>query len=123
MIEGAPMANNEALLEIDRRMAVVQDNLRELIEQAAAFSGAANEARNADRIATKRRNWPLCGRNGRLWSDEFRARRHRPLGQADRRRLCRMLGGWRLVAASSPLRPVRPHRLLRHVAKPARVEP
>jgi hypothetical protein len=29
----------------------VRDNLRELVEQAAAYSGAADEARNADRIA------------------------------------------------------------------------
>jgi hypothetical protein len=29
----------------------VRDNIRELVEQAAAFSGAEDEARNADRIA------------------------------------------------------------------------
>jgi hypothetical protein len=45
------MADNEALAEINRRIAIVQDNLRELIEQAAAFSGAEDEERNADRIA------------------------------------------------------------------------
>jgi uncharacterized small protein (DUF1192 family) len=37
--------------ELEQRIAVVRDNLRELIEQAAAFSGAEDEARNADRIA------------------------------------------------------------------------
>ena len=37
--------------ELDRRMAIVRDNIRQLIEQAAAFSGAGDEARNADRIA------------------------------------------------------------------------
>jgi len=45
------MADNEALAEINRRIAIVQENLRELIEQAAAFSGAEDEERNADRIA------------------------------------------------------------------------
>jgi hypothetical protein len=45
------MANPEELAEIDRHIAIVRDNLRELIEQAAAYSGAADESRNADRIA------------------------------------------------------------------------
>jgi hypothetical protein len=45
------MADNETLAEINRRIAIIQDNLRELIEQAAAFSGAEDEERNADRIA------------------------------------------------------------------------
>jgi hypothetical protein len=45
------MADNETLAEINRRIAIVQDNLRELIEQAAAYSGAEDEERNADRIA------------------------------------------------------------------------
>ncbi|MFT4000261.1 MAG: hypothetical protein QM684_08485 [Rhizobium sp.] len=39
------------LPEIDRRIAVIRENLRELIEQAAAFSGAADEERNSERIA------------------------------------------------------------------------
>ncbi|MBV8792895.1 MAG: hypothetical protein JO205_01350 [Pseudolabrys sp.] len=37
--------------ELDRRIAILRDNIRQLIEQAAASSGAADEARNADRIA------------------------------------------------------------------------
>jgi len=37
--------------EIDRRIAVIRENLRELIEQAAAFSGAADEERTSERIA------------------------------------------------------------------------
>lgn len=37
--------------EIDRRIAVVRENLRTLVEQAAAYSGSADESRNADRIA------------------------------------------------------------------------
>lgn len=45
------MADPEALAELDRHIAIIRDNLRELIEQAAAYSGAADEARNADRIA------------------------------------------------------------------------
>lgn len=45
------MADPATLAEIDRRIQVVEDNLRQLIEQAAAYSGAADEARAADRIA------------------------------------------------------------------------
>jgi hypothetical protein len=40
-----------ALAELDERIAIVRDNIRELVEQAAAFSGAEDEERNADRIA------------------------------------------------------------------------
>jgi uncharacterized small protein (DUF1192 family) len=40
-----------SLPEIERRMAIVRDNIRQLIEQAAANSGAGDESRNADRIA------------------------------------------------------------------------
>ena len=35
----------------ENRIQVVEDNLRQLMEQAAAYSGAADEERNADRIA------------------------------------------------------------------------
>ncbi|MET0408285.1 MAG: hypothetical protein ABW006_07940 [Hyphomicrobium sp.] len=45
------MADTEALAEIDQRIAVLRDNLRQLVEQAAGYSGAEDEARNADRIA------------------------------------------------------------------------
>ncbi len=46
------MADQPATLaEIERRIQIVEDNLRQLMEQAAAFSGAADEERNADRIA------------------------------------------------------------------------
>ncbi len=37
--------------ELDDRIAIVRDNLRQLVEQAAASSGAEDEDRNADRIA------------------------------------------------------------------------
>ena len=45
------MADATALAEIDRRIQVVEDNLRQLVEQAAAYSGAADEERSANRIA------------------------------------------------------------------------
>jgi hypothetical protein len=45
------MANAPSLADIERRIQVVEDNLRQLQEQAAAYSGAADEERNADRIA------------------------------------------------------------------------
>ena len=45
------MADQAALAEIEKRIQIVEDNLRELVEQAAAYSGAADEERNADRIA------------------------------------------------------------------------
>jgi hypothetical protein len=50
-IEANRMVDQAALADIDRRIQIVEDNLRELIEQAAAYSGAADEERNADRIA------------------------------------------------------------------------
>ena len=37
--------------EIDNRIAIVRANLRELVEQAASFSGAANEELMSQRIA------------------------------------------------------------------------
>jgi uncharacterized small protein (DUF1192 family) len=40
-----------SLPELEDRIAIVRDNIRQLVEQAAASSGAADEARNADRIA------------------------------------------------------------------------
>jgi uncharacterized small protein (DUF1192 family) len=48
------MGNNDSslsLAELEQRIAIVRDNIRQLVEQAAAFSGAGDEARNADRIA------------------------------------------------------------------------
>ena len=39
------------LAELEKRIAILRDNIRQLTEQAAAVSGAADEARNADRIA------------------------------------------------------------------------
>jgi hypothetical protein len=47
------MSNGSTLSrpELDDRIAIVRDNIRQLIEQAAGSSGAEDEARNADRIA------------------------------------------------------------------------
>ena len=39
------------LAELDERLSVVRDNLRELVEQAAAYSGAADEELMNSRIA------------------------------------------------------------------------
>jgi hypothetical protein len=47
MSNGSPLS----LPELEQRIAIVRDNIRQLIEQAAAFSGAEDEERNADRIA------------------------------------------------------------------------
>jgi hypothetical protein len=41
----------DTLAELDNRIAILRDNLRELVEQAAAYSGAADESLAADRIA------------------------------------------------------------------------
>lgn len=47
------MSNGSSLSlpELEERIAIIRDNIRQLVEQAAAFSGAEDEARNADRIA------------------------------------------------------------------------
>ena len=45
------MADNDKRDELDSRIAVLRDNLRQLVEQGAAQSGAANETMIADRIA------------------------------------------------------------------------
>jgi uncharacterized small protein (DUF1192 family) len=40
-----------SLAELDDRIAILRDNLRQLVEQAAAASGSQNEERIADRIS------------------------------------------------------------------------
>jgi hypothetical protein len=45
-----PMADKAALAELDADIAIVRDNLRQLAEQAAAQSGAADEDLAATRI-------------------------------------------------------------------------
>jgi uncharacterized small protein (DUF1192 family) len=51
--EDTTMSNGSTLSlpELEDRIAIIRDNIRQLIEQAAANSGAGDEARNADRIA------------------------------------------------------------------------
>jgi hypothetical protein len=45
------MNDTLSLAELDDRIALLRDNLRQLVEQAAAASGSQNEERIADRIA------------------------------------------------------------------------
>ncbi len=45
------MVDPDDLDEINRRIAILRDNLRNLVEQAAAYSGAADDARISGRIA------------------------------------------------------------------------
>jgi hypothetical protein len=47
------MGNESSLSdsELDDRIAILRDNIRQLIEQAAAASGERSEARIADRIS------------------------------------------------------------------------
>ena len=45
------MTETRSLEELERRIAIVRDNVSQLIEQAAARSGAADEALASDRIA------------------------------------------------------------------------
>jgi uncharacterized small protein (DUF1192 family) len=47
MSTGSPLS----LPELEDRIAIARDNIRQLIEQGAGSSGAEDEARNADRIA------------------------------------------------------------------------
>ncbi len=45
------MTEGRSIEELERRITILRDNLRQLIEQAAARSGAADEALASDRIA------------------------------------------------------------------------
>lgn len=45
------MSNYITLAELEERIAAVRENIRELTEQAAAYSGAEDESRTAERIA------------------------------------------------------------------------
>ena len=42
---------NSTLAELNERIAIIEDNLRDLVEQAAAYSGGSDEERASDRIA------------------------------------------------------------------------
>ena len=43
--------NSLSLPELNDRIAIIRDNIRQLVEQAAASSGAQNEERTSGRIA------------------------------------------------------------------------
>ena len=45
------MSGALSLAELDDRIAILRDNIRQLVEQAAGSSGAQDEERTADRIA------------------------------------------------------------------------
>ena len=42
---------NPTIVGLDQRIAMIRQNINDLVEQAAAFSGAGDESRTADRIA------------------------------------------------------------------------
>jgi uncharacterized small protein (DUF1192 family) len=50
------MSNDNSLSrpELDDRIAILEDNLRQLVEQAAGRSGGQTEERNDERIAQQR---------------------------------------------------------------------
>jgi hypothetical protein len=48
---GEEMNDNETLGELENRIALIREDLNELVEQATAYSGAADEQLAADRIA------------------------------------------------------------------------
>jgi hypothetical protein len=50
------------LTEIEGRIAVLRENIRELVEQAAAFSGAADEELVSQRIAEQEAQLELLTR-------------------------------------------------------------
>jgi hypothetical protein len=58
-LPSAPASRGDRLLsdtdpartDLDERIAVIEDNLRDLLEQGAAYSGAGDEERSSDRIA------------------------------------------------------------------------
>ena len=56
-----------SLAQLDHRIAILRDNLRQLVEQAAAASGSQSEERIADRIAqqTEELNKLLLERDSR----------------------------------------------------------
>ena len=43
--------SDDKIAQLNDRIAILRDNIRQLTEQAAALSGAADESRAADRIA------------------------------------------------------------------------
>ena len=45
------MSSGLSLPELEDRIAILRDNIRQLVEQAAGAAGSGNEERAADRIA------------------------------------------------------------------------
>jgi hypothetical protein len=43
------------IAELEERIAMIRQNINDLVEQAAAYSGAGDESRTADRIAEQER--------------------------------------------------------------------
>jgi hypothetical protein len=64
------------LAEIEDRIAVIRENISELVEQAAAYSGAADEERAARRIADQEAQLELLTRR----RDELAQQKSRRLG-------------------------------------------
>jgi uncharacterized small protein (DUF1192 family) len=61
------MDDTLSLAELDDRIAILRDNLRQLVEQAAGSSGAQDEERTAERIAqqTEQLNKLIAERDSR----------------------------------------------------------
>jgi hypothetical protein len=53
MVGAPPMSVESNLAELDERISIVRQNISELIEQAAADSGAGDDDLNATRIAER----------------------------------------------------------------------
>ena len=76
------MEDKAALDEIDRKIQIVENNLQELIEQAAAFSGAADEERAAERIADQQAKLDALLKEREACSDSEIPSRHERLNSA-----------------------------------------
>ncbi len=51
MVQSSVPASDASLSELEREIDAVRENIRELIEQAAGFSGAADDEQAATRLA------------------------------------------------------------------------
>jgi hypothetical protein len=47
------MSTWPTITELDKRIAMTRENINELVEQAAAYSGAGDEDRTADRLSVQ----------------------------------------------------------------------
>ena len=45
------------LIDLEARIAAIRENIRELTEQAAAYSGATDEAHTADQSPSRKAGW------------------------------------------------------------------